>query len=135
MSFARCLAREQRHGRRAFRVSLPQCLDLSVRVFPVSDCRAPITEHSGDLDRRSLLARDFEDVANFLWHGVGLRSAVGFRGADAEPAEIVVHMVVAVPATVILVQSNTPVSAIGESRRLFRDEHRLAILVPPAWSY
>ena len=72
-------------------------------VLPVGDGRSPVAEHGAACAGVRSFGRDGEDLA----HGRGQRvghgaSAVGHR--EAEAAEVVVLVVVAVPAAVVLHQ-------------------------------
>src|SRR5438874_10810926 len=134
MCFARLFARQQGQRSRAVRIFFPKVIDLCVRLFPIGHCGSPITELGGDLEWRALFSRDFEHVADFLRQRIGFHGATGGSRADAEPAEIVVHMVIAVPAAVILTQADAPEDVIGQRDRFVADEDGLAVLITPPWT-
>src|SRR5262249_5305767 len=74
-----------------------------------------------------LSTRRGEDVANVLRQGVGGRVAVA-ADRQAEVAEIVIHVVVAVPATMALRETEGHDGAAGLGEVLRRGEDRLARL-------
>src|ERR1043166_1828661 len=135
VSFTWRLARKQRHRSRAVRIFLPERFDFFVRVLPVRHGRAPITEYHRDLNRRAFFTWHCKDVANFFRQRIGLHFAISFRRADAETAEVVVHVVVAIPTAVVLLKADAPIRSVREAGRFLCDEYRFAILIAPARSH
>src|SRR5262249_6892348 len=103
------------------------------RFLPLRDSGSPIAEDRGSLCRRAFLAWNGEDVANAFGQRIGdHRSGCGSRG-DAEPPQVVVHVVVAVPAAVILLQVDVQHSAAIEAGNLLGTlKDGFAILVAAA---
>src|SRR4051812_14531138 len=108
VSFARLFPRQKRQRCRGLWILLPELLDLSIGFFPLRNSAAPIAEHRRYLHRRSLVAWNRQDLSNLLGNRIGFHRAARFRGADAEAAEVIVHVVVAVPAPVRLPKSDAP---------------------------
>src|ERR1700730_2627628 len=103
MGRARRLTRFKDKLCRSFRMLFPELLDLLVGFAPLPERSAPITEYRRDLRRAALLARNPQDLADpsrqRVCNGIGSR-----RHAKSEPAQVVVLVVVAIPATMILPQ-------------------------------
>ena len=81
---------------------LPERLDPVVGLLPLGHGRPPVAEDGRRLGRRSACSRGMARISRTL---CGSGSAVGVRrGRDREPeaAQVVVLVVVAVPAAVVL---------------------------------
>ena len=102
----------------------PQRLDFRVGVLELGDRRAPVAEHRGHLGRRTSVGGNLEDLSDIGRDGVGHCLGVG-RHAQAEPAKVVVLIVVRIVATVVLHELEQQHRALGELHRLLRDEHGL----------
>ena len=130
---ARFLAGHQRQRRRTARPLLPQRFDLVVGFLPLGNRRPPVREDGGELLGRTLVARKSKNLADSYRHGIGL----GVRGGSdrqPEPAEVVVHVVVAVPAAVHLLEVDVQPRATFITKRLLGDEDGVARLIAPARS-
>src|SRR5262249_4552237 len=79
----------------------PQFFNLRVAVGPLGDRRAPAAEDGCGLPRRTAGRGNCENIADTLRQGVG-HSVCGRGDRQAEPAEIMVLVIVAVPAAVVL---------------------------------
>src|SRR5205823_3838791 len=77
-----------------------------------------------------LFAWNLEDLAHAGGNRVG-NDVCPLGDAQAEAAEVVVLVVVRVPAAVVLHEPEIQHDAICESQRLLRNEHSLARLVAP----
>ena len=108
------------------RMTLPQRLDPPIRFLPLGHGRPPVAEHASPSARRALGG----------WHRQDRRArrpaadrptAFSARGdREAEAAEVVVLVVVAVPAAVILHELERQPHAAGSFERLLEHEHGLA---------
>src|SRR5579872_1281578 len=98
-------------------MSLPNLVNRSVRFLPFDDRRAEITEESRALGRRALLARYAERAANVggKWIGDWIG---GRRHRQSESPQVVILVVVAVPAAVILNQVYLQLGPLGKRDRL-----------------
>src|SRR2546425_345455 len=108
MCFTRLFAGQQGQRSRAIGIPFPKIVDFCIRLFPIGHSGSPITEHGGYLYWRSLFPGDFENVANLLRKRIGFDWSRRSRSTDAEPAEIIVHVIVAVPSAMILPQADPP---------------------------
>src|SRR5262249_23573233 len=88
-------------------------------------------EDGGLLRRRTLRARDGENDTDLLRQRVGGRAAFA-ADREAKPAEVVVHVVVAVPTAVPLDQAERQHGAAGLGDIPRRGRDGLARLVAPA---
>src|SRR5438874_9442627 len=96
-----------------------------------------MTEDGRDLRGAAPLARQGENLTQSRWDKVArLQEArcrtVGRRDREAEAAEVVVLVVVAVPAAVVLHKVELDLAAIGQLDRLVGHEDGLAGLISPA---
>ena len=103
MGRARSFAFAQNELRRRPGVRLPQSFNLGVLRLPVGDRRSPVAEEDILLGGAAHLRRDAQHVANGGRHDLFRGGAAGDR--QAEPAEVVGLVVVAVPAAVVLGQA------------------------------
>ena len=125
------VAGHEGEGGRAVGPFLPERFDFVVCGFELRLQRAPIAEDGGDLAGRTLLARNGQDVAHTP--GQRVRDRVGGAAhRKAEAAEIVVHVLVAVPAAVIVLEMELQHRAVGEGDVGGGDEDGLAILIAAA---
>src|SRR5688500_8082324 len=91
-----------------------------------------MTKHGGNLGRRSLLARDIGDDLADLFRQRISGDVAGAGDAQTKAARIVVHMIVAVPAAMILCEAERENRAIAEANGFFGDEYSFAVLVSAA---
>ena len=128
---ARHLARGQHQLRRAVRMLLPEGLDRVVGLFPFGDRGAPVAEDGGNLRRRALVAAGWPECRGRLAAADRpRRSARGDR--EAEAAEVVVLIVVAVPAAVVLLEIEGQHGARREVRSACRRRRRPCAAVAAA---
>src|SRR5687767_9439917 len=91
-----------------------------------------MTEDGGNLGRRSFLARNIrDDLADLFRQRIG-SDVRGARYAQAKTAQIVVHVIVAVPAAVILREPEREDRAITEADGFFGNEYGFAVLISAA---
>ena len=109
----------------------PQGLDAIVGVFPFRNGRSPIAEDECFLGRRPLLAGSGEHVADAPRQRIGLRAGLCRQG-QAEAAQIVILVVIAVPATVVLRKMERQNGPLRMGNRFIGQENRLARLIAPA---
>ncbi len=115
----------------AFGMLPPERFDRVVGLFPLGNRRPPVAEDRGNLGRRPLFPRDRQDLADVLRQRIGRRvRRVGDRQAEA--AQIVVLIVVAVPAAVLLAEGKRQHRAAGKGDRFLRDKDGLTRLVAAA---
>src|SRR5262245_15557999 len=103
---------------------LPEGLDSVVGFFPVRDGRPPVAEDRGCLRRCALVARRLEGFADGRRQRIGL-DVCGAGYAKPEAAQVVILVVVAVPAAVILREAEFELRAALKLQRLLEVENGL----------
>ena len=121
----RRLALYKRKLRRSLRMALPQRFDPPILLLPFGHGRPPIAEQRRRLLGRSFRGRYLHDRAHIRRQRIGNR-ILGRRHREAEAAQVVVLIVVAVPAAVVLHELEREPHAAGRFERLVEREHRLA---------
>src|SRR6266478_5455516 len=129
---ARVVARQEREGGRAGWPLFPKRFDFVVGVLKVGDDGAPICEERSGLCRCAALTRDGENIPYSLRQRIGhYRSCVG-GDRQAEPAEIIVHEIIAVPAAMILRELNQENGPARKANVRGALEDSFALLIAPA---
>src|SRR5687767_11245319 len=91
-----------------------------------------MTEDGGYLGRRSFLARDIrDDLADLFRQRIG-SDVRGARHAQAKAPQVIVHVIVTVPAAVVLREAESKDRAIAEADGFFGDEYGFAVLISAA---
>ena len=121
----------ERQLRFTFGPLLPELFDLHCGFGELGQRAPPVVEHGGDLRGRTLLARDGEDVAHALRHGVRHDRPRVRCHAEAEAAEVVVLMQVAARAAVPLDETNVPDGSAREARVRRALENGLPVAIAP----
>src|SRR5262249_8668815 len=125
IGLARFLTGAQDQLRRAFWMLFPKLLDLGVGILPLRDARPPGAENGFFLGGGSALGRHRKQFSHAGWQRIGDGLfVVGHR--KAETAEIVVLIVVAVPAAVVLRELECQQANLVEIERLVENENCLA---------
>ena len=119
--------------RRAFRPLLPQGFDAFVCRLKFSDRRSPVRKQRVLLCGGALFARNRQRGSDKSGKRIGDRS--GTRCCrDAEATEVVIHVVVAVPTAVHLLERDFQHGPIFIRDRLLKNEDRVARLIASARS-
>src|SRR5262245_40500847 len=111
----------------------PEVFDSRVRVVPFRDGRAEIAEKSVGLGGRGLGAWHRKRATHVGGQRSGSRIGSG-RHRQPEAPQIVVLIVVAVPAAVVLDQVHFELDSLGERNRLLGRKYGLARLVTASWA-
>src|SRR5207249_811874 len=119
---ARCLPLPEYELRGTFRVLLPQLRDLVVCLLPFRNRGAPIAEDRLFLLRRALCRGNGKNFTNVLGQRIS-SCAGGICNRKSEPAEVVVLIVIAVPAPMILGEINRQQGAAGIRDRRVSQEN------------
>src|SRR5690606_36147164 len=94
-------ARGERVLRSSRRMLLPELLDLVVRCLPIRNGSSPVAENRCLFARRPLGRRFSNRGTHRCRERIGL-GTLGARHGESEAAQVVVLVVVAVPAAVVL---------------------------------
>ena len=109
---------------RSFGVLAPERGDGVVFRLPFRNGGAPVAEYRADLRGRALFTRNAQDFAHILRQRVGHGAGRG-GNREANAAQVVVLIIVGVPAPVILLQAKTQNRPVRVGHRLVRTGIRL----------
>ena len=109
----------------------PQCFDSVVGLLPLGNGRSPITEEGPVLVRCPFLFGNRQNLPDPFGQRVG-HWILGGRDRKPKTTEIIVLIVVAVPASVSLAEMNGEQCSVGMRNRFLQDKDRFARLIPPS---